>query len=453
MGESTVEHRDRTAHRSRTALYLALPAAVAVRVLGTLGSSLLIGALVSSASSPSLATVFMVFDVGISLAVLALCGAAVPAHVTAERPGRPRHRARTLAWSALAASLVLGAVYSLLWHTGLADGLVMAPHVNTVMSALGLLLAALALLAGVAAAIRAPERPGRPGRPPAIVAAVATPAALLTPVAGMLAGSAGAHTVAAYAGVVLAAVGLGAAVVALRRESAGTAAPAARRAAGGTGEADSRGRRCLRYLATPLALLALGLAVPALAADDDGALAVLALATAFALALAAIAGAVLDVRAERRAGRVRVAAGLAAGTVPLAVTVVPVAVALATVSGDESGWAVLGALFVSVPLAAVVALLGLVAAIVAASARQYAGRAAATSVLCTALIPVALLLFVPLQAAGAAVASAVLAGLLLLAALVTGLAAVGSGGARGDGSPRAGTPAAPADAAPQNPYR
>jgi hypothetical protein len=201
------------------------------------------------------------------------------------------------------------------------------------------------------------------------------------------------------------------------------------------GPDDPRGRRFLRHLATPLAFLALALAAPALTAGGDGALSVALLVAAFALGVAGIVGAVLQVRAERRDGRVRVAAGLAAFTLPLAVTLVPAALALAALFGDEDGWAVLGALVISVPLAAVVALTGLLAAIVAASARQYPGRAAASSVLCTALVPLALVLFVPLQSAGLALASVVLAGLLLLAALVTGLVAVASGGAPGAGTP------------------
>jgi hypothetical protein len=122
-------------------------------------------------------------------------------------------------------------------------------------------------------------------------------------------------------------------------------------------------------------------------------------------------------------------------------------VALAALFGDEDGWAVLGALVISIPLAGAVTLVGLISAIVAASAGQYPSRVAAISVLSTALVPVALVLFVPLQAAGAAAASVVLSGLLLLAALVTGLLAVASG------TTPAGTRNAPEDTAAQNPYR
>jgi hypothetical protein len=441
MGETALEHR-RTDHRTRTALSLALPGAVVVHLLGTLASSLLIGALARSWSTPGLETVLTTVGILIALAVVVLCVAALLAERAAARSGPARHRSRVLATRALAAALLLPALYALLWYSGIAVDLVMS--LGTAVSVIGLVLAALALVTGILAATRAPARPGRTA---VTVAAVATPAALLTPLIGMVARSPGAHTMAAYTGVVLAVVGLVASVVALRRDAGGAAAGEAIGEPIGDpiGEpigCESAGRRFLHHLATPLALAALLLAVPALAAGDDGVLAVVLLVAAFALAVAGITGAVLRVRAERRQGRVRVAAGLAAFTLPLAVTLVPTAVALAALFGDEAGWAVLGALFISVPLAAVVALAGLIAAIVAASARQYPDRAAAASVLCTALVPVALVLFVPLQAAGLALASAVLAGLLLTAALVTGVVAVVSGGA-----PRAGAPGAS-----QNPY-
>jgi hypothetical protein len=435
MGETTLERRHRTAHRSRTALCLALPAAAVVHLLGTLASSLLIGMLVGSWSSPGLEAVLTTANVLLALVVVALCLAALLAERAAARPGVARHRSRVLAIRALAVSLLVPGLYALLWYSGLGVDLVMS--LGTAVSVIGLVLAALALVGGILTATRGPARPGRTA---AAVAAVATPAALLTPVIGMVVRSPGAYTVAAYAGVVLAVVGLAAAVVALRRDAAGVAAgddtgQATGREGAVAAGTESPGRRFLRHLATPLALAALLLAAPALATGDDGVLAVVLLVAAFALAVAGITGAVLRVRAERREGRVRVAAGLAAFTLPLAVTLVPAAVGLAAVFGDEDGWAVLGALFISVPLAAVVALTGLVAAIVAASARHYPGRAAAASVLCTALVPVALVLFVPLQAAGLALASAVLAGLLLTAALVTGLVAVVSGGAQRPGAP------------------
>jgi hypothetical protein len=442
MGETTLEHRHRTDHRSRTALYLALPAAVVVDLLGTLASSLLMGALARSGSTPGLEAVFTTTAVLLSLVVVALCVAALLAERAAARSGDARHGSRVLATWALAAALLVPGLYALLWYSGIGVDLVMS--LGTAVSVIGLVLAAFALVAGLVSATRDSARPGRAA---VAVAAVAAPAALLTPVIGMVVRSPGAHTGAAYAGVVLSVVGLVAAVVALRRdageeargEAAGEAVGREGAVAAGT---EGTGHRFLCHLATPLALAALLLAVPALTAGDDGVLAVVLLVAAFALAIAGITGAVLRVRAERREGRVRVAAGLAAFTLPLAVTLVPAAVALAALFGDEDGWAVLGALFISVPIAAVVALTALVAAIVAASARQYPGRAAGASVLCTALVPVALVLFVPLQAAGLALASAVLAGLLLAAALVTGLVAVVSGG-----SPRAG-----ATGAARNPY-
>lgn len=443
MGDSTVADRSRTEHRSRTASHLALPGAAALHVLEPPAISLVLGALVSSASTSSLTVVATVVGVGFSLVVLALSAAGVLAHVRAAKAGGPRGRAWTLAWSALAASLVLGALYALLWYSGIGIELLMTSAASLVVSVAGLLLAAVALVAGLVVTFRGPRRPSA-----AAVASLATPAALLTPLIGMVLRSPGAYTVATYAGVVLAVVGLVAATVALRRDENG--APGAVGTAGTAGTAGGRGRSFLRHLATPLALTALVLAVPSLTVDDGGALTVLVLLAAFALAVAAIVGAVLDVRTERRAGSVRVAASFAAGTIPLAIALVPAAVALATLFGDEAGWAVLGALFISVPLAAVVALLGLVAAIVAASAGQYPGRMAAASVLCTALVPAALALFVPLQAAGLALGSAVLAGLLLLAALVTGLTAVASAGT----STGTGTPENPETATtPENPYR
>ena len=451
MGESTVDHRNHIANRSRTALYLALPAAVVVQVLGTMASSLAIGVLVTSWSSPGLETVLITVNALLTLVVVALCAAALLADRAAARSGPARHRGWALATWALTAALLVPGLYALLWYSGIGFDLVR--HAGTAVSVIGVLLAAVALVAGVVAAARTPDCPARTA---VVVTAAATPAALLTPVAGVMARSDDAATVAAlalvvnaatFAGAVLAVVGLAAAMVALRRDAGGAAATGMMAPGPTAGPDDPRGRRFLSYVATPLALVALALAAPALTADDDGVLSVALLVAASALAVTGIVGAVLQVRAERRNGRVRVAAGLAAFTLPLAVTLVPAAMALALLFGDEDGWAVLGALVISVPLAAVVALIGLLAAIVAASARQYPGRAAAASVLCTALVPLALVLFVPLQAVGLALASAVLAGLLLLAALVTGLVAAASGGA-----PHAGAPAASAGAVRQNPY-
>lgn len=445
MGDTTLELRDRTTIRPRTVLHLALPAAVAVHALGTLVSHLVISALMGSRSSSSLSTVLTVSNVVISLAVVSLCVAALTADRAATRSGRGRHRGWNLATRTLSAALLVPALHAVLWYTG--RGLEQVPGLSMAVAWVCMLLAAVALVAGVIAATRDEARHGAAATA-TTAAAVASPAALLTPVIGVVGRSTGAYTVATYAGLALAVVGLVAAVVALRGDTAGALAGGATGSgAAGSGDAGavragSRGHRVLRHLATPLALAALLLAAPSLTAGDDGALAVMLLVAAFVLAVAGTTGAVLEVRAGRRDGRVRIASGLAAFTLPLAVALVPAALALAALFGDEAGWAVLGALFISVPLAAVVALAGLIAAIVAASARQYPGRAAAVSVVCTALVPVALALFVPLQAAGLALVSAVLAGLLLLAALVSAVVAVVS-----DGAPRARTPGTA-----QNPY-
>lgn len=203
-----------------TVLCLALPAAVAVHVLGTLVSHLAIGSLMRSLSSSSLSTVLTITDLVISLAVVALCLAALGAERAAARS-----RGWTLATRTLAAALLVPALNAVLWYTGF--GFERVPNLSMAVAVIRMLLAAVALVAGVVAATRDPAHRGTTAL---TVAAAAAPAALLTPAIGMVLRSPGAYTVATYAAIVLALVGLVAAIVASRSADAGgdsTVAPGA----------------------------------------------------------------------------------------------------------------------------------------------------------------------------------------------------------------------------------
>ncbi|WP_313816064.1 hypothetical protein [Citricoccus sp.] len=126
------------------------------------------------------------------------------------------------------------------------------------------------------------------------------------------------------------------------------------------------GRRFPRHLATPLALACLALVLPLLDAVEIGQGAWLPLVFAVALAIAAVAGAVLDFRA----------------------------------------------------------LVSLIGVLFSAASGRYASRAARSSVIATALVFVAAATFIPFQSAGAALVSVIATALLLLVALGSGLVAV-----------------------------
>lgn len=331
---------DRTT-RAGTVGYLALPVAVVLDAIGQLVAQLVITSSLARGNPTALSGLMAVATVLVSVLVVALCAAAVTLFLRSRRAGRPRHRGWAVAGATLTASLLLTSLYALAWYSGIGAELLMATRANLVVSTLGMLLAAAALVAG---AIAAAGHRGRPGAGALTLAAVATPTALLTPVLGSLFRHTAMYTVAVYAGVALALLGLAAAVVAARQHAhtptgrAPDDGPAGSRDASGpagaqwsaesvkpaaAAEPELRGRRFMRHVATPLGMACLVLILPLMDALEAWGLAILLLVAAAALAIAAIVGAVLDFRSLAGTGQPR--AGHLPGdvAVPASVLVVP----------------------------------------------------------------------------------------------------------------------------------
>ncbi|MGM7671111.1 hypothetical protein [Microbacterium sp. A93] len=438
--------------------YLALPVAVVLDAVGQLIVQLVITSSTARGNLTALSGLMTVATVLVSVLVMALCAAAVTSFLRSRRAGHPRPRGWAVAGATLTASLLLTSLYALAWYSGIGAGLLMATQTNLVVSTLGMLLAAAALVAG---AIAAAGHRGRPGAGALTLAAVATPAALLTPILGSLFRQTAMYTVSVYAGLALALLGLAAAVVAARQHAptpteelpdAGPAgswdgtgpagvqrpATAARSAesewssaAGWSAESvkpaaaaepEWRGRRFLRHVATPLGMACLVLILPLMDALEAWGLAILLLVAAAALAIAAIVGAVLDFRSLAGTGEPR--AGHLTGdvAVPASVLVVPASLALGGLMGG--GWAVLGALVIGAGAAVLCALVGLVGVLYSVFSGRYVPLTARVSTLATALVFVAAASFLPLQDSGAGLVSFIAAGALLLLAVVAGLVTV-----------------------------
>ncbi|NUL47480.1 hypothetical protein F7P69_20080 [Cellulosimicrobium funkei] len=424
----------------KTARYLALPAAVALHTLGAILISLLIWAVVARSTSPgALAGGLSVLNYTLAAAVgvLAVLGLAQTLRDRRAGPAgqaggtdRTVRTARTVSSVALATALILQAVRAFI-PIGVVDRAIGFESYNALVQTLsgaGLLLAAVAVVAGAVAARRAPRGPGSVAR---ILVAVAPPAALLLwSLVPLLATVTAVSTVVSSAGAALSLVGLGAAVVLLRRSRGD--APEVHRSVDGTplpgvaGDATSAmegtGRRFLRHLATPLGLACLALVLPLLDVVETGQGAWLPLVFAVVLAIAAVAGAVLDFRAL---GGTRVPrAGPLVGElgVPASILVIPVALLFGGLAGG--GWAMLGALVIGLLVAALVALVGLIGALISAFSGRYASRPARSSVIATALVFVAAATFIPFQPSGASLVSVIATAILLLVALGCGLAAV-----------------------------
>ncbi|REE04041.1 hypothetical protein [Citricoccus muralis] len=435
--------------------YLALPCAVLLHTLGALVSQLIITALVSGGATDSLSSTMTAVGVVTALIEVVLCLAALVALVAELRAGRTRIRAWTVARSALAASLLSSGLYALLWYSGLGAALIMERNVNLGVSTLGMVLAGVSLVSGVVAVQTGSRGPGTGA---VVLAAIATPAALLAPVVGMIAQASAALTVASYGGAALALVGLAAATVALRRSAphenpvpdAGPSGPAAASGSpvpgrsttdvpdasapapgvgsaavpGAAAETERTGRRFLRHLATPLALTCLALILPLMDFAENGQVALLLVVLATALALAAVIGAVLDFRSLAGTAVPRAARLVGELAVPSTVLVVPLAALLGGVMGG--GWAFFTALIIGALAAGFVALLGLIGVLVAVFSGHYASGAAKVSMVATSLVFIPAVMFIPFQSAGIVPISLALAGALLLTALVAGVLAVAS---------------------------
>ncbi len=430
----------------KTARYLALPAAVALHTLGAILISLLIWTVIARSTSPNaLAGGLSVLNYTLAAAVglLAVLGLAQTLRDRKAGPagqtGRSVRRVRTVSTVAMATALILQAVRAFI-PLGLTDRAIGFDAYNAVvrtLSGTGLLLAAIAVVAGAVAARRAPHGPGPAAR---LLVAVAPPAALLVwGLAPLLATAPVASTVVSALGAVLSLVGLVAAVVLLRRspgtdpaghggadgETHGAPVPddgPAGTAADATSAMESTGRRFLRHLATPLGLACLALVLPLLDAVETGLGAWLPLVCAVVLAIAAVAGAVLDFRALAGTGVPR--AGHLVGDlgVPASIPVIPVALLFGGLAGG--GWAMLGALVIGLMVAALVALVGLIGVLISAFSGRYASRPARYSAIATALVFAAATTFVPFQSAGASLVSVIATAILLLVAVGCGLATV-----------------------------
>ncbi|MGW9550116.1 hypothetical protein ACWG8W_03585 [Citricoccus zhacaiensis] len=424
----------------KTARHLTLPAAVALHTMGAVLVSLATWAVIASSASPGAVDGglwVLSYTLAAIVGLLGVLGLALA--LRDRRAGPGGQSAQTLASVALAAALILWAVRTFI-PLGVVDRAIGIEGYNAVLQTLslaGLLLAATAVVAGAVAAPRTPRGPGTATR---ILAAIAPPAALLAWGAiPLLAPTPSGLTIASVLGAALALAGLGAAVVLLRR-SPGTELAGhegAGREAGGTlgpddgpvGTAadaatamEGTGRRFLRHLATPLGLACLALILPLLDVVQTGLGAWLPLVFAVVLAIAAVAGAVLDFRALAGTGVPR--AGHLVGELgaPASILVIPVALLFGWLAGG--GWAMLGALVIGLLVAALVALVGLIGVLISAFSERYASGAARSSVIATALVFVAAATFIPFQSAGAALVSVIATAILLLVALGSGLAAV-----------------------------
>lgn len=427
----------------KTARHLALPAAVALHTLGPVLVSLATWAVVASNASPG------AMDGGLWVlsytlaAVVGLLGILGLALALRDRRAGPGGRAaQTLSSVTLAAALILWAARTFI-PLGPVDRAIDIEGFSALLQTLstaGLLLAATAMVAGTVAAATAPRRPGAVTR---LLAAIAPPAALLAWGAiPLLAPTPAGLTIASTLGAVLGLVGLGAAVVLLRRspgtqradhdgagrEADGALGPddgpagQAGQAAGATAAMEGTGRRFLRHLATPLGLACLALILPLLDVVQTGQGAWLPLVFAVVLAVAAVAGAVLDFRALGGTGVPRAGPLVGELGVPASILVIPVALLFGGLAGG--GWAMLGALVIGLLVAALVALIGMVGVLISAFSGRYASRAARYSVIATALVFVAAMTFIPFQSAGASLVSVIATATLLLVALGSGLAAV-----------------------------
>lgn len=424
----------------KTARHLALPAAVALHTMGSVLVSLVTWAVIASSASPG------ALDGGLWVlsytlaAVVGLLGILGLALTLRDRQAGPGGQwAQTLASVTLAAALILLAVRTFI-PLGVVDRAIGIEGYNAVLQTLslaGLLLAATAVVAGAVAARRAPRGPGTATR---ILAAIAPPAALLAWGAlPLLAPTPSGLTIASVLGAVLALAGLGAAVVLLRRspgtdlaghEGAGREVDGALgpddgpagKAADAATAMEGTGRRFLRHLATPLGLACLALILPLLDVVQTGMGAWLPLVFAVVLAIAAVAGAVLDFRALAGTGVPRAGHLVGELGVPASILVIPVALLFGGLAGG--GWAMLGALVIGLLVAALVALVGLIGVLISAFTGRYTSGAARSSVIATALVFVAAATFIPFQSAGAALISVITAAILLLMALGSGLVAV-----------------------------
>ncbi|NUL45981.1 hypothetical protein F7P69_12370 [Cellulosimicrobium funkei] len=425
-----------------TARHLALPAAVALYTMGSVLVSLATWAVIANSASPGAlngALWVLSYTFAAAVGLLAVLGLALT--LRDWRTGPARRGAQTLASAALAIALILLAARTFI-PLGVVDRAIGIEGYNAVLQTLsiaGLLLAVAAVVAGAVAARRAPRGPGTVTR---LLASVAPPAALVAWGAiPLLAPTPSGLTIASALGAVLALLGLGAAVVLLRRspdaertgqDGAGRVAavalgpddgPAGKSADAAAASAmEGTGRRFLRHLATPLALACLALILPLLDAVEIGQGAWLPLVFAVVLAIAAVAGAVLDFRALGGTGAPRAGHLVGELGVPAAILVIPVALLFGGLAGG--GWAMLGALVIGLMVASLVALIGLIGVLISAFSGRYASGAARASVIATALVFVAAATFIPFQSAGAALVSVIATALLLLVALGTGLAAV-----------------------------
>lgn len=424
----------------KTARQLALPAAVALHTMGSVLVSVATWAVIASSASPGAldgGLWVLSYTLAAAVGLLGVLGLALT--LRDRRAGPGGRAAQTLASATLAAALILLAARTFI-PLGVVDRAIGFEGFNAVLQTLsmaGLLLAATAVVAGAVAARRAPRGPGTATR---ILAAIAPSAALLAWGAiPLLAPTPSGLTVASALGSVLALLGLGAAVVLLRR-SPGTERAGhdgvGREADGAHGPDDGpagkavaaaiamegTGRRFLRHLATPLGLACLALILPLLDAVQIGRSAWLPLVFAVVLAIAAVAGAVLDYRALGETGVPRAGHLVGELGVPASILVLPVALLCGGLAGG--GWAMLGALVIGLLVAALVALIGLIGVLLSAFSGRYASGAARSSVIATALVFVAATTFIPFQSAGAALVSVIATVILLLAALGSGLAAV-----------------------------
>ncbi|MFB9071983.1 hypothetical protein ACFFIO_13045 [Citricoccus parietis] len=426
----------------KTARQLTLPAAVALHTMGSVLFSLMTWVVIASSASPGAldgGLWVLSYTLAAVVGLLGVLGLALA--LRDRRAGPGGQAAQTLASVALATALILLAVRTFI-PLGVVDRAIGIEGYNAVLQTLsmaGLLLAATAVVAGAVAARRAPRGPGTATR---ILAAIAPPAALVAWGAiPLLAPTPSGLTIASALGSVLALVGLGAAVVLLRR-SPGTERPrhedVGREADGALGPDDGpvgtaaaaaaaiamegTGRRFLRHLATPLGLACLALILQLLDVVQTGLGAWLPLVSAVVLAIAAVAGAVLDYRALGGTGVPRAGHLVGELGVPASILVIPVALLFGGLAGG--GWAMLGALVIGLLVAALVALIGLIGVLISAFSGRYASGAARSSVIATGLVFVAAATFIPFQSAGAALVSVIATAFLLLVALGSGLVAV-----------------------------
>lgn len=416
----------------KTARHLALPTAVALHTLGPILVSLLAWTVITGSTSPGAlegGIWALTYTLEAAVGLLGILGMALSLR---DRPAGTGIRwAQTLSSAALAAALILGAARTFvpLGPVDRALGIEGYEVLLQALSTAGLLLAATALVTGIAAAATAPRRPGTVAR---VLAPVAPPAALLAWGAlPLLAPIPSVLTIASGLGAALGLLGLGAAVVLLRRspgadragqEGQGPDDGPAGRVTGAAAAMEGTGRRFLRHLATPLGLACLALVLPLLDAVETGQGAWLPLVFAVVLAGAAVAGAVLDFRSLGGTGVPRAGALVGEVGVPGSILVIPVALLFGGLAGG--GWALLGALVIGLLVAALVALVGLIGVLHSVFSGRYASRAARYSVIATALVFVAAATFIPFQSAGASLVSVTATAALLLVGLGSGLAAV-----------------------------